>query len=153
MGKDIMFVCHASSSFTLNWGHACWNCLEDDVAKYDSTFKAKYRGENGIVRLITDNRVPTVSAQNQKLGDLWTLLAPITIWCIWTTRCTMVFSTNKRPPTELIKLIWHTLITTLRAQYERIDGTDDASKIMKLNFRKRWCTTPMATTNGMDIRW
>ena len=47
----------------------------------------------------------------------------------------------------------HTLITTLRAQYERIDGIDDASELMRPNFRKRWCTTPMAVENGMDIRW
>ena len=59
-------------------------------------------------------------------GDLWTLLAPITIWCISTTRCTRIFSAHKRPPTESIKLMWHTLITTLRAQYERIAGIDDA---------------------------
>ena len=81
------------------------------------------------------------------------LLAPIVIWNIWTVRCTRVFSANKRPPTESIKLIWHTLITTLRAQYERIDGTDDASELMRLNFRKRWCTTPMAAEIGVDIRW
>ena len=61
---------------------------------------------------------------------------------------------NKQtPPAELIKLIWHTLITTLRAQYERIDGTNDVVELMRLNFRKRWCTTPMAATNGMDILW
>ena len=51
-------------------------CLEDDVAKYDSTCNVKYRGGNGTVGLINDNRVPTASAQNKKLGDLWTLLAP-----------------------------------------------------------------------------
>ena len=79
------------------------------------------------------------------------LLAPITIWCIWTTRCTMVFSAHKRPPNESIKLTWHTLITTLRAQYERIAGTDDVAELMRLNFRKWWCTTPMAAANGMDI--
>ena len=77
------------------------------------------------------------------------MLAPITIWRIWTTRRTKVFSTKKRLPTKSIKLIWHTLITTLRAQYERIDGTDDASKLTSLNFRKLLCTTPMATTNRM----
>ena len=49
--------------------------------------------------------------------------------------------------------MWHTLITTLRAQYERIDGVDVASKLMRLNFRKCWCTTPMAIANGMDIWW
>ena len=106
-----------------------------------------------MVRLITDNRVPTASAQNPKLGDLWMLLAPITIWCIWTTRCSRVFSAHKRPPAESIKLMWHTIITTLRAQYERIAGSDDAAELMRLNFRKRWCTTPMAATNGMDIQW
>ena len=79
------------------------------------------------------------------------LLAPIIIWSIWTTRCTRVFSANKRPPTESIKLIWHTLITTLRAQYERIDGTDDASELMRLNFSKSWGTTSMAVANEMDI--
>ena len=104
--------------------------------QYDSTCKAMYRGENGIVRLIIDNKVPAVIAQKQKFGDQWTLLAPITIWCIWTRRCTEVLSTNKHPPVESIKLIWHTLITTLRAQSERIDGIDDASKLMRLNFRK-----------------
>ena len=45
------------------------------------------------------------------------------------------------------------LISTLRAQYERIDGTNDAAELMGLNFRNRWCTTPMAATNGMDILW
>ena len=88
-----------------------------------------------------------------KFGNLWTLLAPIIIWCISTTRCTRVYSANKHPLVESIKLIWHTIITTMRAQYERIDGTDDASELMRLNFRKRWCTTPMATTNRMDIQW
>ena len=73
------------------------------MAKYDSTCNAKYRGENGKVLLITNNRVPTASAQNQKLGDLWTLLAP---------SCTRVFSTHKCPPAESIKLILHILITT-----------------------------------------
>ena len=86
-------------------------------------------------------------------GDLWTLLAPITIWCISTTRCTRIFSAHKRPPAESIKLMWHTIITTLRAQYERIAGSDDVAELMRLNFRKRWCTTPMAATNGMDIQW
>ena len=38
-----------------------------------------------------------------------------------------IFSLNKRPPTELTKLIWHTLIAKLRPQYERIDGTDDVA--------------------------
>ena len=152
-GRALRLLCHASSSFTLNMGHACGNCLEDDVAKYDSTCNAKYIGENGTVRLITDNRVPTTYAHNQKLGDLWTLLALITIWCIWTTSCTKVFSAHKHPPVESIKLIWHTLITTLRAQYERIDGTNDVAELMRLNFRKRRCTTPMTTTNGMDILW
>mgnify|MGYP007069649018 CR=1 FL=1 len=38
-----------------------------------------------------------------------------------------IFSLNKRPPAESIKLIWHTLITKLRPQYERIDGTDDVA--------------------------
>ena len=83
-------------------GHACWNCLDDDVEKFDSTCKAMYRGENGTIRLITDNRAPTVSAQTQKFGDLWMLLAPIIIWSIWTVRCAWVFSTSKRPPTESI---------------------------------------------------
>ena len=46
-----------------------------------------------------------------------------------------------------------TLIITLRAQYERIDGTHDASELMRLNFRKRWCKTPMAVEIGVDIRW
>ena len=63
-----------------------------------------------------------------------------------------IFS-KQRPPPESIKLIWHTLITTLRAQYEQIDGTDDASELMRLNFRKRWCKTPMAVEIGVDIRW
>ena len=62
------------------------------------------------------------------------LLAPITIWCIWTTRCSRVFSAHKRPPAESIKLMWHTIITTLRAQYERIAGSDDAAELMRLNF-------------------
>ena len=55
-----------------------------------------YVGENGTIRLITDNRAPTINAQKQKIGDLWILLAPIIIWNIWTTRCTKVFSANKR---------------------------------------------------------
>ena len=152
-GRALRLLCHASSSFTLNWGHACWMCLDVDVVTYDSTCNAKYRGENGIVRLIPDNGVPTTCVQNQKLEDLWMLLAPITIWHIWTARCTRVFSAHKRPPAESIKLIWHTLITTLRAQYERINGTNDAADLMRLNFRKRWCTTPMAVANGMDILW
>ena len=63
------------------------------------------------------------------------------------------FQQNKRPPTESIKLTWHTLITTLRAQYERIDGTRDASKLMRLKFRKRWCVTLMVAEIGVDIRW
>ena len=58
---------------------------------------------------------------------------------------------SKRPLAESIKLIWHTLITTLRAQYERIDGTDDASELMRLNFSKSWGTTSMAVANEMDI--
>ena len=116
-GRALRLLCPASTSFTLNWGHACWNFLEDDVVKYGNTCKAKYKGENVTVQLITDNKVPKVIAQKQKLGDLWTLLVPITIWCIWTTRCTRVFSANKRPHVESIKLIWHTIITTLRAQY------------------------------------
>ena len=29
--RALRLLCHASSSFTLNWGHACWNCLDDDV--------------------------------------------------------------------------------------------------------------------------
>ena len=99
--RALRLLCHASSSFTLYLGHACWNYLEDDVAKYNSTCNAKYRGENDTVWLITDNRIPTTSAQNKKRGDLWMLLAPITIWCIWTTSCTKVFST----PTKSIKLI------------------------------------------------
>ena len=105
--------------------------------------------------MITDNMAPTISAQKQKIGDqIWMLLAPIIIWSIWMARCTKVFSANKRPPTKSIKLIWHTLITTLRAQYERIDGTDDASELHRWpNFRKRWSTTPMAAEIGMDIRW
>ena len=45
------------------------------------------------------------------------------------------------------------LITTLRARYERIDGIDDASDLRRLNFKKRWRTTPMATKIGVDIRW
>ena len=61
-------------------GHACWNCLDDDVEKFDSTCKAMYRGENVVIRLIIDKRAPTVSAQKQKIGDLWMLLAPIIIW-------------------------------------------------------------------------
>ena len=69
------------------------------------------------------------------------------------TRCTMLFLANKCPPTESIKLTWHTLITTLRVEYEQIDGIDNASELMRLNFIERWCTTPMATSNGMYIRW
>ena len=112
-GTTLHLLCHASSSFILTWGHAWWNYLKDDVAKYDNICKAMYRGENGTVRLITDNRAPAVIAQKKNFGDLCTLLTPITIWCIWTTRCTRVFLANKRPP---IELIWHTLITTRRAQ-------------------------------------
>ena len=123
------------------------------MATYDNTCNAKYRGENGSVRLIMDSRVPTSCVRNQKLEDLWMLLAPITIWHIWTARCNRVFSAHKRPPAESIKLIWHTLITTLRAQYERINGTNDGAELMRLNFRKRWCTTPMAAANGGDILW
>ena len=52
------------------------------------------------------------------IEDLWMLIAPIIIWKIWTARYTRVFSANKRPPAESIKLIWHMLITTLRAQYD-----------------------------------
>ena len=52
--------------------------------------------------------------------------------------------------TESIKLIWHTLITTLTAHYERIEGTDDASELMRLNFKKRWCSTTMAAKIGVD---
>ena len=57
------------------------------------------------------------------------------------------------PPAESIKLIWHTLITTRRAQYEWIVGIDDVAELMRLNFRKRRCTAPMAATNGMNIQW
>ena len=64
-----------------------------------------------------------------------------------------LFSAHKRPPAESIKLMWHTLITTIRAQYERIAGIDDVAELMRLNFRNRWCTTSMAATNGMDIQW
>ena len=135
--RALRLLCHASSSFTLKWGHACWNCLDDDVEKFDSTCKAMYRGENGTIRLIIDNIAPTSNAQKQKIGDLWMLLAPIIIWSIWTTRCTRVFSTNKQPPVESIKLIWHISITILRAQYEQIHGTYDASKLMRLNFKKQ----------------
>ena len=106
------------------------------MEKYDSACKAMYIGENGTVRLITDNRVPAIIAQKQIFGNLWMLIAPIIIWCIWMARSTKVFSANKRPLAESIKLIWHTPITTLR-----------------LNFRKCWCTTPMAAKNGMDIQW
>ena len=75
-----------------------WNCLEDDVAKYDSICKTIYRGKNGTTWLITDNKVPA----EQKFGDLWALLAPITICYIWTTKV------YKGPLIESIKLIWHT---------------------------------------------
>ena len=92
--RALRLLCHASSSFTLNWGHACWNCLDDDVEKFDSTCTTMYRGENGTIRLIVGNSAPRSNAQKQKIEDLWMLLAPIIIWNIWTTRCTRVFSTN-----------------------------------------------------------
>ena len=62
--------------------------------------------------------------------------------CIWTTRCTRIFSAHKRPP-ESIKLIQHTLISTLRAQYERIASTDDAAEYSKavvyyIDGRNKW---------------
>ena len=69
----------------------------------------------GTIQLLVGNNSPTSNAHKQKIGDLWMLLAPIVIWNIWTARCTRVFSANKRPPAESIKLIWHALITTLRA--------------------------------------
>ena len=37
-------------------------------------------------------------------------------------------------PNQVAKKPWS---STLRAQYEQIDGTDDASELMRLNFRKR----------------
>ena len=61
-GRALRVLCHASSSFTLKWGHACWNCLDDDVEKFDSTCTTMYRGENGNIQLITDNMRRTISA-------------------------------------------------------------------------------------------
>ena len=68
-GRALRLLCHASSSFTLKWGHACWNCLDDDVEKFDddvekfdSTCTTMYRGENGNIQLITDNMRRTISA-------------------------------------------------------------------------------------------
>ena len=100
------YNCYAMPlAHSLKWDHACWNCLDDDVEKFDNTCKTMYRGENGTIRLITDNRAPTINAQKQKIGDLWMLPAPIIIWSILTTICTRVLSANKRPPAESIKLI------------------------------------------------
>ena len=48
-GRALRLLCHGSISFTFKWGHACWNCLDDDVEKLDSSCKATYRGENGTI--------------------------------------------------------------------------------------------------------
>ena len=69
-GRALQFLYHASSSFTLKWGYACWKCLYDDVEKFDSTCKAMYIRENGTIQLIIDNKAPIISAQKQKIGNL-----------------------------------------------------------------------------------
>ena len=58
------YDCYAMPlAHSLKWDHACWNCLDDDVEKFDNTCKTMYRGENEAIRLITDNMAPTINAQ------------------------------------------------------------------------------------------
>ena len=76
-GTTLHLLCHASSSFILTWGHAWWNYLKDDVAKYDNICKAMYRGENGTVWLITDNRVLQLLRKSKNLGIYGRCLHPL----------------------------------------------------------------------------
>ena len=66
--------------------------------------------------------------------EIWMMVACLSVWHIWTSRCKLVFQQQKIPSGEVLLNIWFELVSWLRGRYDSIQGESDATERARSKF-------------------
>ena len=75
------------------------------------------------------------------------------IWQVWVSRCKETFSGKRTPPVESLMMIWFNLISTLRGEFERLQGPSDASEEARPHFLLKWSGSSMLQMVDGKAKW
>ena len=70
----------------------------------------------------------------ERYVDIWFLVAGLTIWQVWVSRCKESFTGKRTPSTGSLMMIWFNLISTLRGEFDSLQGPFDASEEARCRF-------------------
>ena len=89
----------------------------------------------------------------ERYVDIWLLVVGLTVWQVWVSRCKETFIGKRTPPTENLRMIWFNLISTLRWQFESLQGSSDTSEEARARFLLKWSGSSMLQMVDGEAKW
>ena len=91
-----------------------------------------WNGNNPSLKVIQGIVQPSAQGDSfhiqERYVHIWLLVVGLTTWRVWVSKCNETFSCKRTPPAESLMMIWFNLISTLRGEFERLQGPSDASE-------------------------
>jgi hypothetical protein len=78
----------------------------------------------------------------------WELMCAITVWYIWTTRCSKVFDDDTMHPIETVCNIWVIAVHTMKGQYNDFISHEPNDRNARLLFLAHWQNGPFLQLRG-----
>ena len=89
----------------------------------------------------------------ERYVDIWILVVGLTVWQVWVSRCKETFTGKRTPPAENLMMIWFNLISTLRGQFESLQGSADTSEEARAHFLLKWSGSSMLQMVDGEAKW
>ena len=89
----------------------------------------------------------------ERYVDIWVLVVGLTVWQVWVSRCKETLAGKRTPPAENLMMIWFNLISTLRGEFESLQGPSDASEEARARFLRKWSGSSMLQIMDGKVKW
>ena len=136
-----------------SWGMVVWATSDVMTFQYDSdprdtVFKIQQKRVSCMQ--MEQLQVPYVI---KNMHIVWELMCTITMWYIWTARCSKVFDDNTVHPVETVRNIWVMAVHTLKGQYDDLISHEPNDKNATLSFLAHWQNGPFLQLRGGSPIW
>ena len=133
------------SSATVTW-----------LATQSASWFHRWNGNSPSLKVMQGSVQPAQGGSfvlQERYVDIWLLVVGLTVWQVWVSRCKETFTGKRTPPAENLMMIWFNLISTLRGQFESLQGSSDTSEEARARFLLKWSGSSMLQMVDGEAKW
>ena len=138
-------MCTHVSGATVTW-----------LATQSASWFHRWNGNSPSLKLMQGSVQPAQGCSfvlQERYVDIWLLVVGLTVWQVCVSRCKETFTGKRTPLAENLMMIWFILISTLRGQFESLQGPSDTSEEARARFLLKWSGSSMLQMVDGEAKW